>query len=271
MTQLTPQILALDFDGVICDGMLEYFQSTQRAYRHFWPLEDLNELEFFAENFYRLRPLIETGWEMILLLRALVLAVPEAEMHHHWSELIKRLLTQENLEPVLLAKTLDQVRDEWINEDLDGWLNLHRFYPGVIERLKSLLSSSTLLYVVTTKEGRFVRKLLADQGLELDKASIIGKEIKQPKYLTLQQLLEQHHLSPQELWFVEDLLPTLLLVNQQLNLTGVGLFLADWGYNTEAARNSLSSSQSSPSSQSSYPKIHLLSLSQFSQDFSQWL
>jgi hypothetical protein len=57
-----------------------------------------------------------------------------------------------------------------------------------------------------------------------------------------------------------------LLVNQQLDLTGVGLFLADWGYNTEAARNSLSS----PSSQSSSPKIHLLSLSQFSQDFSQW-
>lgn len=269
MTQLTPRILALDFDGVICDGMLEYFQSTQRAYRHFWPLEDLNELEFFAENFYRLRPLIETGWEMILLLRALVLAVPEAEMHHHWSELIKRLLTQENLEPVLLAKTLDQVRDEWINEDLDGWLNLHRFYPGVIERLKSLLSSSTLLYVVTTKESRFVQKLLADQGLELDRENIIGKEIKQPKYLTLQQLLDQHHLSPPELWFVEDLLPTLLLVNQQLNLTGVGLFLADWGYNTEAVRNSLSS-QSSPSSQSSSPKIHLLSLSQFSQDFSQW-
>jgi hypothetical protein len=136
----------------------------------------------------------------------------------------------------------------------------------VIERLKSLLSSSTLLYVVTTKEGRFVQKLLADQGLELNRESIIGKEIKQPKYLTLQQLLEQHHLSPQELWFVEDLLPTLLLVNQQLDLTGVGLFLADWGYNTEAARNSLSS----PSSQSSFPKIHLLSLSQFSQDFSQW-
>jgi phosphoglycolate phosphatase-like HAD superfamily hydrolase len=266
MTQLTPRILALDFDGVICDGMLEYFQSTQRAYRHFWPLENLDQLEPFAEDFYRLRPLIETGWEMILLLRALVLAVPEAEMRNHWSEWIKKLLAQENLEPVLLAKTLDQVRDEWINEDLDGWLNLHRFYPGVIERLKSLLSSSTLLYVITTKEGRFVQKLLADQGLELDRENIIGKEIKQPKYLTLQQLLDKHSLSPPELWFVEDLLPTLLLVNQQLDLTGVGLFLADWGYNTEAARNSLSS----PSSQSSSPKIHLLSLSQFSQDFSQW-
>ena len=266
MTQLTPRILTLDFDGVICDGMLEYFQSTQRAYRHFWPLENLDQLESFAEDFYRLRPLIETGWEMILLLRALVLAVPEAEMLNHWSEWIKKLLAKENLEPVLLTKTLDQVRDEWINEDLDGWLNLHRFYPGVIEKLKSLLSSSTLLYVVTTKEGRFVQKLLADKGLELDKESIIGKEIKQPKYQTLQQLLDQHHLSPPELWFVEDLLSTLLLVDQQLNLTGVGLFLADWGYNTEAARNSLSS----PSSQSSSPKIHLLSLSQFSQDFSQW-
>lgn len=266
MTQLTPQILALDFDGVICDGMLEYFQSTKRAYRHFWPLDNLDQLEPFAADFYRLRPLIETGWEMILLLKALVLTVPEAEMRNHWPELIKKLLVQESLEPILLAKTLDQVRDEWINQDLDAWLNLHRFYPGVIEKLKSLLSSSTLLYIVTTKEGRFVQKLLADQGLELDRASIIGKEIKQPKYQTLQQLLDRHHLSPQKLWFVEDLLPTLLLVNQQLSLTGVGLFLADWGYNTEAARNSLSS----PSSPSSSPNIHLLSLSQFSQDFSQW-
>jgi 3-deoxy-D-manno-octulosonate 8-phosphate phosphatase KdsC-like HAD superfamily phosphatase len=27
-----PQTLALDFDGVLCDGLLEYFETAWRAY-----------------------------------------------------------------------------------------------------------------------------------------------------------------------------------------------------------------------------------------------
>jgi len=63
------------------------------------------------------------------------------------------------------------------------------------------------------------------------------------------------------LWFVEDRLKTLQLVQQQADLNDVRLYLADWGYNTiahqEAARND--------------PRIQLLSLSQFVQDFSVWV
>ena len=29
----TPKILALDFDGVICNGLKEYFQTTVRTYQ----------------------------------------------------------------------------------------------------------------------------------------------------------------------------------------------------------------------------------------------
>ncbi|XTZ20952.1 MAG: HAD family hydrolase, partial [cyanobacterium endosymbiont of Rhopalodia fuxianensis] len=31
-----PQILALDFDGVICNGLLEYFQTTKSTYTQIW-------------------------------------------------------------------------------------------------------------------------------------------------------------------------------------------------------------------------------------------
>jgi phosphoglycolate phosphatase-like HAD superfamily hydrolase len=218
MRQLSPKILALDFDGVLCDGLLEYFQSTQRAYGHFWPLDNPDALEALAEDFYRLRPMIETGWEMIILLRALVLGITEAEMINHWQKVIQSLLIRENLEPMLLSQQLDGVRDEWIAQDLNSWLNLHRFYPGVIARLKQLLNSSISLYIVTTKEGRFVQKLFADQGVKLDGEKIIGKEVKQPKYHTLEQILKKYHLPAQELWFVEDLLTTLTLVSQQQRL-----------------------------------------------------
>ena len=34
-----PHILALDFDGVLCDGMREYFEASRRTYRRVWPDE----------------------------------------------------------------------------------------------------------------------------------------------------------------------------------------------------------------------------------------
>ena len=34
-----PDILALDFDGVLCDGMREYFEASRRTYMRVWPDE----------------------------------------------------------------------------------------------------------------------------------------------------------------------------------------------------------------------------------------
>ncbi len=34
-----PDILTLDFDGVLCDGMQEYFEASRRTYMRIWPDE----------------------------------------------------------------------------------------------------------------------------------------------------------------------------------------------------------------------------------------
>ena len=34
-----PNILALDFDGVLCDGMREYFETSRRTYMKIWPTD----------------------------------------------------------------------------------------------------------------------------------------------------------------------------------------------------------------------------------------
>ncbi|MHC5726941.1 MAG: HAD family hydrolase, partial [Nostoc sp.] len=36
MTASSPTILALDFDGVICDGLIEYFEVSWRTYCQIW-------------------------------------------------------------------------------------------------------------------------------------------------------------------------------------------------------------------------------------------
>jgi phosphoglycolate phosphatase-like HAD superfamily hydrolase len=256
-----PTILALDFDGVLCDGMLEYFQTAWRTYCQVWQPKNQTPPDDLAPSFYRLRPVVETGWEMPILLRALILNITESEILADWSIIVAKLVESENLDPVDIGKRLDTIRDEWIETDLEGWLELHQFYPGVIERISRILApdETTQLYIVTTKEGRFVKQLLQQQGIELAADKIIGKECQRPKSQTLLQLLKNAG-DQATLWFVEDRLKTLQLVEQEFELNKIRLYLANWGYNTQSQQELVRQD----------PRIQLLSLSIFAQDFVLW-
>ncbi len=259
MSQKIPSILALDFDGVICDGLSEYFASTKQAYQQIWSEAADDSL---APMFYRLRPVIETGWEMPILLRALVLGFTEAEILANFQAISLQITESEGLTRQALVQQLDRVRDSWIENDLDDWLRLHRFYPGVIERLQEIVNSAVELYIITTKEGRFAQKLLKQQGINLSMAQIIGKESRRPKYETL-RILRDRHQQPGEnmsIFFVEDRLKALQQVMQQTDLKFVKLFLADWGYNLQRDRYLAAQTQ----------RIQILSLEQFQQDFIAW-
>lgn len=256
MNNLLPTIIALDFDGVICDGLVEYFATTKRAYEQIWQPDFEQDLETLEKSFYKLRPVIETGWEMPVLLRALILGIEEAVVLKSWNRVRDSIVTKENIAPKIAAQTLDSVRDNWITNDLSGWLKLHRFYPGILAILTKILSSSSKLYIVTTKEGRFVQQLLKQQGIPIARDSIIGKEAKRPKYETLRLLQDNSQESNFNIWFVEDRLPALQLVKQQPDLKPiVKLFLADWGYNLERDRKIADND----------PDINLISLEDFQQ------
>jgi phosphoglycolate phosphatase-like HAD superfamily hydrolase len=116
------------------------------------------------------------------------------------------------------------------------------------------------LFIITTKEGRFTQHLLQQHGVQMPHESIIGKESKRPKYKIIRELIGQRAGTPLSLWFVEDRLKTLQLVKQQPDLDAVKLYLADWGYNTQAEREVAYHDS----------RIKLLSLSQLAQDFSAW-
>ncbi|MEG3440236.1 HAD hydrolase-like protein [Pannus brasiliensis CCIBt3594] len=249
-----PRVLALDFDGVICDGMIEYFQTSQRTYTAIWNGTIPPEV---APRFYQLRPVIETGWEMPLLLRAIALGFTDEEILDRWPAIARDLLIKENLDKKRLSRELDGVRDRWIAEDLEGWLDLHRFYPGVIDRLSELLHSDTAIYIITTKESRFVKRLLQKVGIYFPDDRLFGKEVNRPKYATIRGILANTGALPCDFWFVEDRLEALELVRGQEDLADVRLFLADWGYNTARTRDSIRGDS----------RIRLLTLERFTGDF----
>jgi phosphoglycolate phosphatase-like HAD superfamily hydrolase len=258
--QVAPTILALDFDGVVCDGLIEYFQTAWRTYCQVWSSPSSIAPENLAATFYRLRPVIEVGWEMPILLRALILEIPEAKIWEDWQAIAQQILAADHLTAGDIGAQLDQIRDEWIAADVDNWLAQHRFYPGVVEKMRSLLASSVQPMIITTKEGRFVAQLLQQQQIQLPEQWIIGKESKRSKQQTLRELLNASTGEVAKIWFVEDRLKTLQSVKQQPDLESVRLYLADWGYNTPAQHASIADDQ----------RIHLLSLAQFAEDFSAW-
>lgn len=254
-----PDILAFDFDGVICDGLIEYFQTAWKAYCRIWNPDSDTPPDGLAERFYRLRPVIETGWEMPLVLRSLLVGISDEEILDHWQAIAHQQVETEGVNPAQLAALVDGVRDEWIAQDVDDWLAQHRFYPGILDLLQHLLASSTQVVIITTKEGRFVKQLLHQQAVEIPTDTIYGKEIKQPKHQTLRQL--QAAASSSEIWFVEDRLKTLQSVKSQPDLNSVMLFLADWGYNTQGDRTLAEHDE----------RIHCLSLNQVAQPLSAWM
>ena len=258
-----PTLLALDFDGVLCDGLIEYFQTAWQAYCQLFERTVKEPPAGLAERFYPLRPVIETGWEMPILIHALLQGVEDAAVLDHWPKLAQEILAATGIRSDQAMAQVDGVRDRWIQTDLDNWLSLHRFYPGVIERLQQAIAADIYPVIISTKEGRFIQALLAQAGVELAAAQIIGKEIKQPKTDTLKQLLQtplKGAPRPLSIWFIEDRLKTLEKVKARAELANISLFLADWGYNTQAEKEQAQGDS----------RIHLLSLNQLVLEFSSW-
>ncbi len=246
-------LLALDFDGVICNGLLEYFETARRAYCQIWSTQ--GELEQWRSFFYQLRPVVETGWEMPVVIHALASGVTAEEILTDWPDRRDRLVKASGVTPPEIGQCVDQLRDQWISQDLAGWLSLHSFYPGVVERLNQVLAQGIPTYIISTKEKRFILQLLQQAGVNFPAEQVFGKECDRPKSAILLDLLPAG-----KIWFIEDRWLTLTKIAALPQLESVELFLADWGYNTEPMRQAAQA----------HPRIHLLSLGQFSQDFTAW-
>lgn len=257
----TPKLLALDFDGVICDTVHEGCRSAWQVCRDFTPLDGDAPPPELAARFVRLRPVLEHGWEFPVLVLAILEGIPEATIRAEFQTACRqRILEKYGVTPRELAHRFDTVRDRTIARSLDEWLAGQALYPGMAARLRTCLADGVTLYVITTKEGRFAHTLLETNGVSLPLAQVWGKEQARPKPELLRVLSRDLGLPYRDIWFVEDRLKTLQAVRAEADLAEVGLFLAAWGYvlpaDVEAAGRD--------------PRIVPIGLERFAQDFAAW-
>lgn len=261
-------LYALDFDGVLCDSCGESSLSAVKAAKVRWPGlfngVDSSTEEWIVDQMHIVRPVVETGYENVLLVRLLLeMANPSIRKSsvaeglrvegilEHWSKIKPIIMEEWDEKRDPLVDLFGKIRDEWMDNDLATWIGANRFYPGVPDALKF---ASSMVYIVTTKQSRFADALLRElAGVTVPQERIYGLGTG-PKVEVLKQLQKMPEHQGLTLHFVEDRLATLKNVIKEPELDNWNLYLGDWGYNTQKEREEAAS----------IPRIHMLQLSDFS-------
>ena len=229
-------VFAVDFDGVLCDTAAEMGVTAWRAGAQLWPAwQGPEPPSEFLSRFQNLRPVLETGYQAIFLMRLVYAGVDDETIEREFPQLCIRLLYETACSTAELVHLFGQTRDTWIAHDLDDWLSRHSFYPQVIETFAARVKSDPV-FILTTKQERFVTTLLQSRGIRLPGGHVFGLDAGKSKEEVLEQLSRRPIFEGARFHFVEDRLQTLIRILGRSTLTDVRLYLADWGYNTSRDR-----------------------------------
>lgn len=219
---------ALDFDGVICDSEPETSASAWMACSKYWPDVFDNDgarerKEELMVQMAKVRPVVETGYENMLLLRLLLEGAPVEDLLDYWSVLLPETMKSWELERDEMVSFFGEERTKWMEGSPAEWLDINRIYDGVAESLAPLATQANC-YVVTTKPQNLTLKLLRDKAnCDFPDSRVVSTTVSAvPKSDILKELQDLPEAAGRTKVFVEDKLSTLLKV------ADVGEELEDW-------------------------------------------
>jgi len=252
-------LLVFDFDGVIVDGICEYWWSSRRACLELLGrnANDPSLPEAVPEAFRQLRPWVHQGWEMVLLAAELIrsdsalILLGAKNFSDNYQRNCKEALEFWNWTQDHLQVALENVRKEAIESNREKWLASHKAFPGVVPRLKQLNAEEYEFAVLTTKSAEFTAELL--NHFHLKPSLLYGHESGSKSHV-LRQLSQTHILRG----FIEDRRATLETIRDAPDLNSLACYLASWGYLKHEDKKDLP------------PNIHLLDTKTFLAPLASW-
>lgn len=233
-------IYALDFDGVICDSVGESSQTALKAANKLWPQLNIQQPydETTIDILRQLRPVIETGYENILLARLVLESTDGVDVENvmaNWNtSIMDSLLDQYSVSKEQLIDAFGSTRDEWIQNDLNSWIQSNRIFPGIIEAINF---SQAQVFIITTKQKRFCQLLLEQNGITNVQENRIYGLGSGSKISVLKEIIAMPESKGKTVCFVEDRYETLEAVSLSMLGQPLELYLATWGYNTAQVRS----------------------------------
>lgn len=245
-----PPVFALDFDGVVTDSVDELYDTAFLAAKQLWPtlFQRWTAMpDWLRHSTREVRPVLETGFEGVLMVRILVdayaasdddpadsLATAVAKMLEDWNpETMALSMRQSGVTKAQVLEVFSGCRDDMMTNDKEGWLNSTPLYAGVADAMRGIPGP---VFIITTKEQRFAQTILQHYGVHLPDDHVYGLGMYRTKLEVLEDLAGRPEHKGHTIHFVEDRYKTLEAIHPQLHGLNVRLYLATWGYNTPAVR-----------------------------------
>jgi HAD superfamily hydrolase (TIGR01509 family) len=216
------QVFALDFDGVICDALLESILVTWNGYYE-KSLADFSNAGLlaiplsFINRFIWCRKFSRHLGHFFVSLLDPMPPVRDQQAFDAFYQSIQpddiRRFTQ----------NVSSYRDLARQQKTEQWLSYHRLYPGVSRFLTTVTSP---IYIVTAKDAQAVFALLDYAGITFPFEHIYGEQ--QEKTSALRAIQQREEVKSSEVFFVDDNLPNIMAARQ----AGYNASWAIWGYNT---------------------------------------
>ena len=236
------KVFLFDFDGVIVDGMNEYWHSSLLACEKY-----LNSPNILVEpklykkvpnTFKEIRPWVKYGWEMIIIVHEIIKKenplnnFNKDDYINKYHQNCQQILKDNYWLAEDLQKILDQSRQYQIEKDFENWVNLHNPFFEVINFMEELNRRGIKTGIITTKAKIFAEKIL--KQLNIFPEYVFGYE-SGTKIKIAEKLSQTHEI----LGFIEDRKKTLMEIKQNSETSHIPCFLADWGYLKESDRKNI--------------------------------
>ena len=212
-------IYFLDFDGVLCDSILECFISSYIGYyHHFLKQRPVSvELERYAQ-FTKLRPFIRRGADYLLLHKMLdERQVCECQQDFD-------IILQENGKEIsdTFHECFYLVREDLLSNQHDYWLSLNKIYAP----LKTAIQKWALRpdqYILSTKKAEFIKEILIFSGIDWPLDRIIYSGTFEKNDIIVKKIQTS---SAEKAFFIDDQIDHFKGINDPRIETAI----AAWGY-----------------------------------------
>jgi len=237
------KILALDFDGVIVDSILDSLFVGHNAYLRLYGKEMKRSFggELFTfENWEEIKKKYKEEIRYYYTLRPYIRGATDYGLIQKLMEEKKVINNQKEFDQYRKSVEFDfeAYEEEFYNErerlqniDYRAWYNLEPPYPKILEGMKKLLEKGIKIVIATSNRRKAIAKSFTPEyfGFTIAPKDILDKRYGEDKSEQMRQIVKLYKVTFKDIYFVDDQMSHLIKTKQ----LGVKVFLAGWSYATD--------------------------------------
>ena len=226
------RLIALDFDGVICNSMDECMLVSYNAYLNKSHIKDIDFSVLPVElqsGFKKHRYLVGPAQDFYFLWKSLF------SKNTSSGEIVKtyyKLKSDEVGMEIPFVKRFYSFRTKLKEDHFSQWILLNPIYKQIMSVFNDGIDIDNV-FIVTAKDTDSVSDLLHANNIDINRKQIFGREISLDKVNLFIKIIKGTKIEPQNILYIEDKISHLIKVKN----IGINGYLATWGYNSPSARN----------------------------------